>query len=49
MKGLKIRNGAANFGRYAEKLGAVKVAISGGEIYEAMSANAIDCAMVAIP
>jgi len=49
MRGLKIRNGAANFGRYAEKLGAVKVAISGGEIYEAMSANAIDCAMVAIP
>lgn len=49
MKGLKIRNGAANFGRYAEKLGAVKVAISGGEIYEAMSANSIDCAMVAIP
>lgn len=49
MAGLKIRNGAANFGRLVEQLGAVKVAISGGEIYEAMSSNAIDCAMVAIP
>lgn len=49
MSGLKIRNGAANFGRFVEQLGAIKVAISGGEIYEAISSNAIDCAMVAIP
>lgn len=49
MKGLKIRTGAANFGRYAEELGAVKVSISGGEIYEGIASNAIDCAMVAIP
>lgn len=49
MAGLKIRNGAANFGRFVEQLGAVKVAISGGEIYEAISSNAIDCAMVALP
>ena len=49
MKCLKIRSGAANFGRFAEQLGAVKVSISGGEIYEAISSNAIDCAMIAIP
>ena len=49
MKGLKIRIGQPNFGRFAEELGAVKVTISGNEIYEGIASNSIDCAMIALP
>ena len=49
LQGVRIRTGAANFGRWAERFGAVKVAISGAEIYEAMSQNAVDCAAAAVP
>ena len=49
LKGVKVRVGAANFGRWVENFGGVKVSISGGELYEAMSQNAVDCGAVAIP
>ena len=49
MQGLKIRVGQPNFGRLVEELGAVKVAISGNEIYEALASNSIDCTMIALP
>lgn len=47
-KGLSFRSGAANFGRWAEHVGGVKVSIPGNEIYEAMSQGVVDCAMLAI-
>lgn len=48
MKGKKFRSGAANFGRWAEHVGAVKVSIPGNEIYDAMSQGVVDCAMLAV-
>jgi TRAP-type transport system periplasmic protein len=48
MKGKKFRSGAANFGRWAEHVGGVKVSIPGNEIYDAMSQGVVDCAMLAV-
>ncbi|MDO9526059.1 MAG: hypothetical protein Q7J57_11090 [Gemmobacter sp.] len=48
MKGKKFRSGAANFGRWAEDVGGVKVSIPGNEIYDAMSQGVVDCAMLAV-
>jgi len=49
LRGLRIRTAGDNFGRWAENFGATRVAISGGEMYEALSARAVDCAIAAIP
>lgn len=46
LKGKKYRSGAANFGRWAEHFGGVKVSIPGNDIYEAMDQGVIDCAML---
>lgn len=48
MKGKKLRSGAANFGRWAEHVGATKVSLPGNEIYDAMSQGVVDCAMLSI-
>ena len=45
-KGKKFRSGAANFGRWAESVGGVKVSMPGNEIYDAMSQGVVDCAML---
>jgi len=47
MRGLRLRSGAANFGRWAEDLGGIKVSMPGNEIYEAMSQGVVDCSMLA--
>ena len=46
LKGKKYRSGAANFGRWAEAFGGIKVSIPGNDIYEAMGQGVIDCAML---
>jgi len=46
LKGKKYRSGAANFGRWAEHFGGVKVSIPGNDVYEAMGQGVIDCAMM---
>ena len=46
LKGKKYRSGAANFGRWAEHFGGVKVSIPGNDIYEAMGQGVVDCAML---
>ena len=46
LKGKKYRSGAANFGRWAEHFGGVKVSIPGNDVYEAMGQGVIDCAML---
>lgn len=46
LKGKKFRSGAANFGRWAEHFGGIKVSIPGNDIYEAMGQGVIDCAML---
>lgn len=46
LKGKKYRSGAANFGRWAEHFGGVKVSIPGNDIYEALGQGVIDCAML---
>jgi TRAP-type C4-dicarboxylate transport system substrate-binding protein len=46
LKGKKYRSGAANFGRWAEHFGGIKVSIPGNDIYEAMGQGVIDCAML---
>ena len=46
LKGKKYRSGAANFGRWAEHFGGIKVSIPGNDIYEAMDQGVIDCAML---
>ena len=48
MQGKKFRSGAANFGRWAEHVGAVKVSLPGNEIYDAMSQGVVDCTMLAV-
>ena len=45
-KGKKFRSGAANFGRWAESVGGIKVQMPGNEIYDAMSQGVVDCAML---
>lgn len=46
LKGKKYRSGAANFGRWAEYFGGIKVSIPGNDVYEAMGQGVIDCAML---
>tara|TARA_R110002167_G_scaffold191415_2_gene393849 strand:- start:46 stop:1206 length:1161 start_codon:yes stop_codon:yes gene_type:complete len=46
LKGKKYRSGAANFGRWAENFGGIKVSIPGNDVYEAMDQGVIDCAMM---
>lgn len=48
LKGKKLRSGAANFGRWAEHVGGVKVSLPGNEIYDALSQGVVDCAMLAV-
>lgn len=43
LKGLKVRTGAADQGRFADYFGAVRVALSGNEIYDALSTGNVDC------
>jgi len=46
LKGKKYRSGAANFGRWAEYFGGIKVSIPGNDVYEAMGQGVVDCAML---
>jgi TRAP-type C4-dicarboxylate transport system substrate-binding protein len=46
LKGKKYRSGAANFGRWAEAFGGVKVSIPGNDVYEALGQGVVDCAML---
>ncbi len=46
LKGKKYRSGAANFGRWAEHFGGIKVSIPGNDVYEALGQGVIDCAML---
>lgn len=48
MAGKKFRSGAANFGRWAEHVGGVKVSLTGNEIYDALSQGVVDCAMLSV-
>lgn len=48
MAGKKFRSGAANFGRWAESVGAVQVAVTSDEIYDGLTQGVIDCAMLSI-
>ncbi|MAM61284.1 C4-dicarboxylate TRAP transporter substrate-binding protein [Maritimibacter sp. UBA3975] len=43
LEGLKVRTGAADQGRFADYFGAVRVALSGNEIYDALSTGNVDC------
>ncbi|MCA8928451.1 MAG: C4-dicarboxylate TRAP transporter substrate-binding protein [Alphaproteobacteria bacterium] len=45
LKGRKFSSGAANFGRWAEYFGGIRVTISGNDVYEALSQGVIDCSM----
>jgi TRAP-type C4-dicarboxylate transport system substrate-binding protein len=44
--GLRVRVGAADSGRFVEHFGGTSVAISGNEIYDALSTGNIDCTTV---
>lgn len=46
LKGKKIRSGAANFGRWAELVGATTVSIPSGDVFDAMSQGVLDCNML---
>lgn len=46
IEGLRIRTGAADSGRFVENYGGISVAISGNEIYDALSTGNIDCTTV---
>ncbi|MCA8928452.1 MAG: C4-dicarboxylate TRAP transporter substrate-binding protein [Alphaproteobacteria bacterium] len=46
LKGKKYRSGAANFGRWAEYFGGIKVSMPGNDVYEALGQGVIDCAML---
>ena len=46
LKGKKYRSGAANFGRWAEAFGGIKVSMPGNDIYEALGQGVLDCAML---
>lgn len=48
MKGKKFRSGAANFGRWAEHVGGIKVSLPGNEIYDALAQGVVDCAMLSV-
>lgn len=48
MKGRKFRSGAANFGRWAESVGATKVSMSSTEVFDAMSQGVLDCNMLSV-
>jgi TRAP-type transport system periplasmic protein len=48
MAGKKFRSGAANFGRWAEHVGGVKVSLPGNEIYDALAQGVVDCAMLSV-
>lgn len=48
LKGLKIRTATASQGRWAEHFGAVRVAISGTEAFEAISTGTIDVTLAAL-
>lgn len=43
LKGLKVRTGAADLGRFVEYFGGTRVALSGNEIYDALSTGNVDC------
>ena len=45
LKNKKYRSGAANFGRWAEAVGGVKVSMPGNDIYAAMEQGVLDCGM----
>jgi len=49
LEGLSLRSGASVFGRWAEHFGAIKVAIPGSEMYEALAQNVVQCTMVGLP
>jgi TRAP-type transport system periplasmic protein len=46
LKGKRFRSGAANFGRWAEHFGGIKVSISANDVYEGLGQGVIDCAML---
>lgn len=48
LKGLKVRTATAAQGRWAEHFGAVRVAISGTEAFEAISTGTIDVTLAAL-
>ncbi|MEC7762026.1 MAG: C4-dicarboxylate TRAP transporter substrate-binding protein [Pseudomonadota bacterium] len=43
IQGLKVRTGAADVGRFIEYFGGTRVALSGNEIYDALSTGNVDC------
>ena len=43
LKGMKVRTGAADAGRLVEYFGGTRVALSGNEIYDALSTGNVDC------
>ncbi len=45
LKGKRFRSGAANFGRWAEHFGGIKVTVSGNDVYEGLGQGVIDCSM----
>ncbi|MCA0043406.1 C4-dicarboxylate TRAP transporter substrate-binding protein [Celeribacter litoreus] len=46
LKGKKLRVASANWGRWAEAMGATRVSISANETYEALSQGLVDCTVV---
>ncbi|PJK31003.1 C4-dicarboxylate TRAP transporter substrate-binding protein [Minwuia thermotolerans] len=44
-RGKKYRSGGANFGRWAEAVGGIKVSMPGNDIYSAMEQGVLDCGM----
>ena len=48
LKGLKIRTALPSQGRWAENFGAVRVSMSGGEAFEAISTGLVDGALAAL-
>jgi TRAP-type C4-dicarboxylate transport system substrate-binding protein len=48
LKGLKLRTALPSQGRWAEHFGAVRVALSGGEAFEAISTGLVDGALAAL-
>lgn len=43
LQGRRIRSGAANFSRWAERFGATGVSLPGNEIYDALAQGVVDC------
>jgi TRAP-type C4-dicarboxylate transport system substrate-binding protein len=48
MRGRKFRSGAANFGRWAESVGATTVSMDSTEVFDAMSQGVLDCNMLSL-